>query len=84
MTWKEAVKYCEDHECKDCIAYDLPDCRTEYERTMLHAPCCANLVDEDLRYFYGASSFTEEEKILRRKMLEENSKPTGINIFDLE
>lgn len=50
MTWKEAIKYCEEHECKECIAYDLLDCRTEYEKMVLHAPCCINLVDEDLRY----------------------------------
>ncbi len=49
MTWKEAIKYCEEHECKDCMSYETPDCRTEYEKTVLHAPCCINLVDNDLR-----------------------------------
>ena len=52
MTWKEAIKYCEEHECKYCIHYinDIDDCRTEYEKQVLHMPCCVNLVDEDLRY----------------------------------
>lgn len=49
MTWNEAIKYCEEHRCEDCLAYHTPDCRTEYEKTVLHAPCCINLVDEDLR-----------------------------------
>lgn len=49
MTWKEAIKYCETHECNSCIAYNKPDCRTEYDKTILHAPCFINLVDENLR-----------------------------------
>ena len=49
MTWEEAIKICETHECKDCPAYELPDCRTDYEKQQLHYPCCINLVDEDLR-----------------------------------
>ena len=83
MTWEEAIKYCEDHECKNCIVYDMPDCRTEYEKVMLHAPCCINLVDANLRYFNNQSRFTEEEKLSRRKALEKNSTSTGINIFNL-
>ena len=50
MTWEEAVEYCEEHECIDCIAYNMPDCRTKYEKMVLHASCCINLVDKDLRY----------------------------------
>jgi hypothetical protein len=50
MTWEEAVKYCEEHKCKDCLAYNIQDCRTEYEKQNMHIPCCINLVDEDLRY----------------------------------
>ena len=76
MTWKEAIEYCESHECKDCIAYDSPDCRTDFDKQNLHIPCCINLANE-------SSRFTEEEQALRRKMLEKNSIPTGINIFDL-
>ena len=49
MTWKEAVEYCETHECNDCIAFITPDCRTEYDKTVLYYPCCINLVDENLR-----------------------------------
>lgn len=49
MTWEEAIKYCEKHECEDCIVYNVPDCRTEYEKKMRHFPCCINLVDENLR-----------------------------------
>lgn len=49
MTWEDAVKYCEEHECEECIAYDMPDCRRQYEKEMFHTPCCINLVDEDLR-----------------------------------
>lgn len=49
MTWGEAIKYCETHECQSCRAFNV-ECRTEYEKTVLHAPCCINLVDENLRY----------------------------------
>ena len=83
MTWEEAIKYCEDHECKNCIVYDMPDCRTEYEKVMLYAPCCINLADENLRYFNNQSNFTEEEKLIHRNAISDNSIQTGINIFDL-
>ena len=55
MTWEEAIKYCETHECEDCITYKTLelDCRTDYEKTMLHIPCCINLVDKDLRWENG-------------------------------
>lgn len=51
MTWEEAIRYCEEHECKNCTHYinDIDDCRTKYEKQNLHIPCCINLVDEDLR-----------------------------------
>lgn len=51
MTWEEAIEYCESHECKDCIYYinNIDDCRTEYEKKVLHLPCCINLVDKNLR-----------------------------------
>ncbi len=53
MTWEEAIKYCEEHECKECIHYinNMDDCRTEYEKQNMHIPCCINLVDEDLRRY---------------------------------
>ena len=49
MTWEEAIKYCEEHKCKDCIVYNVIDCRTKYKKTILHSPCYINLVDENLR-----------------------------------
>ena len=49
MTLDEAIAYCELHECKKCILlnekYHAEDCRTEYEKTVLHIPCCFNLLD---------------------------------------
>ena len=47
MTWAEAVKWCEDHECTECDIYtkDL-DKRTVEER-YLHKPCCSNLVTDE-------------------------------------
>lgn len=49
MTWEKAIKHCEENECGECIACNIPDCRTEYEKTVLHVPCFINLVDKDLR-----------------------------------
>lgn len=40
-------------------------------------------INEFLRYFSSQSNFTEEERLTKRKMLEENSTPTDINIFNL-
>lgn len=54
MTWEEAIKYCEEHECEECIAFNTDDCRTQHEKQNLHIPCCINLVDKDLRcLIYG-------------------------------
>lgn len=39
MTWKEAVNYCEEHECEECPANEKPDRRTVYEAKVLHLPC---------------------------------------------
>ena len=47
MNWKEAVKYCEERECGECLAYGK-DCRTK-EEILNHVPCLINLVDEELR-----------------------------------
>ena len=44
MTWAEAIKYCEEHECEEC---SVKDKRTEYQKKVLHYPCCWNLVDEE-------------------------------------
>jgi hypothetical protein len=52
VTWEEAIEYCEAHECKDCDAYAMLDCRTECEKTILNIPCCINLVDDKLRRDY--------------------------------
>ena len=45
MTYDDAVKYCEEHECVECEVYlkDL-DKRTKHEKENLHYPCCVNLV----------------------------------------
>jgi len=48
MTWEEAIKYCEEHKCKDCPAFHN-DCRTTYEKEYLYYPCLINLVDKELR-----------------------------------
>ena len=31
MTWEEAIKYCEEHECEECPVYEN-DKRNEFER----------------------------------------------------
>lgn len=41
MIWKEAIKYCEEHECEEC---SVEDRRTEYQKKVLHYPCCWNLL----------------------------------------
>lgn len=46
MTWKEAIKYCEEHECEECPAF-TEDKRTDYQKKVLHYHCCWNLVDEE-------------------------------------
>ena len=53
MTEKEAVEFCEETECEDCpvAIEDREDWRTQYEKTMLHFPCCLNLVDENERFY---------------------------------
>lgn len=46
MTYNDAVKYCEEHECTECEVYlKNLDKRTEHEKKNLHYPCCLNLVD---------------------------------------
>jgi hypothetical protein len=46
MDWKHAVRYCENHECKECPIYNLNlDKRTLQEKQNQHVPCCENLVD---------------------------------------
>lgn len=57
MTLEEAIKYCGNHECEACPAYIKSDCRTEYEKKVLHIPCCINLVDKNLRSNYEESNF---------------------------
>ena len=42
-----------------------------------------DFMNKFLRYFSNQSNFTEEERLSKKKMLKENSKPIGINIFDL-
>lgn len=45
MTWKEAIKFCEEHDCGECFVKE--DKRTEYEKKILQYPCCWNLVDKE-------------------------------------
>lgn len=46
MTWEQAVKYCENHECAECYIYTKNlDKRTLREKQS-HVPCCENLVTE--------------------------------------
>jgi polyhydroxyalkanoate synthesis regulator phasin len=53
-------------------------------REMFEADMRNNELDRELiNKFRCQSNFTEEEKLTKRKMLEENSKPIGVNIFDL-
>lgn len=44
MTWEEALKFCEEHECEECPMIEK---RTEYQKKCLHIPCCWNLVDKE-------------------------------------
>jgi len=44
MTWEEAIKFCEEHECEECFVEDK---RTEYQKKVLQYPCCWNLVDKE-------------------------------------
>lgn len=49
-TLEEAIEYCESHECEECILFNghhYDDCRTKYEKIVLHIPCFINLLDED-------------------------------------
>ncbi len=45
---KEAVDYCEKHECENCpIAIEGIEQRTKYEIEILHYPCCLNLIERE-------------------------------------
>lgn len=46
MTWEEAIKFCEEHECEECPAF-VDNKRTDYQKKFLHYPCCWNLVDKE-------------------------------------
>ena len=46
---REVIHFCEEHECGECPANILLDCRTELERQHFHYPCYINLVDENER-----------------------------------
>lgn len=48
MTWEEAIKFCEEHECEECpVVENRQDRRTEYKKRVLQYPCCLNLVDKE-------------------------------------
>ena len=44
MNWEEAINFCETHECEDCPAVEK---RTEFQKKVLHYPCCWNLVEDE-------------------------------------
>ena len=46
LTLGEAILFCEEHECEECPANNLPDCRNDLEKQHFHFPCCINLVGE--------------------------------------
>lgn len=48
MRPEEAAEFCADHECEECPARDI-EYRTEWQKKMLHFPCCYNLMDEEVR-----------------------------------
>ena len=46
MKPEDAVKYCEEHECYECIiAKKKLDKRTREQKCLGHKPCCDNLMD---------------------------------------
>lgn len=48
MTWEDAVRYCEDHECTECEVYmEDKEIRTQEEKCNKHIPCCINLVSDE-------------------------------------
>jgi len=48
MTAKEAMEYCESHECENCPVYYLDnDIRTNYQQKELHYLCAMNLIRYD-------------------------------------
>ena len=50
MTWEEAIKYCEDHECTECPVYiEHKDMRTLDEKCNRHVTCCINLVSDEFK-----------------------------------
>ena len=62
MTMTEAVNFCETHDCDECPAVDK---RTEYQKKVLHYPCCWNLAD-------GEEKQNDRKKMLLRQMQERN------------
>lgn len=44
MTWEEAIKFCEEHDCDECPVVEK---RTDYQKKVLQYPCCWNLVDKE-------------------------------------
>lgn len=47
MTLDEAIKYCEEHECEECIIFtENLDKRTRLEY-IKGTPCCVNLVTKE-------------------------------------
>ena len=45
---KESVELCENTECENCpIAIENLEQRTEFEKKVLHYPCCLNLIERE-------------------------------------
>lgn len=82
MSYDDAVKYCEEHECTECEIYlkDL-DKRTEHEKKILHHPCCLNLVDDykESKQHNIFREATKEEQESVNKYIKEHSVYNGIN-----
>ncbi len=54
MTFNEAIKYCEQTKCEDCefVLSKRADCRSTYEKEVLHIPCLINLVSPEEKDIY--------------------------------
>lgn len=83
MTYDDAVKFCEDHECVECDVYlkDL-DRRTKHEKENLHYPCCVNLVDTEDEQHDIFRDATKEEREIVDRYIKEHSVDTGVNFYD--
>ena len=48
MTYDEAVKFCEEHDCEECpVHLNGLDKRTEFDKVVGAVACCENLVESE-------------------------------------